>query len=338
MTWLVSTASAGAMTVRFGRVRATARSSRLWWLAPSGPVIRPACVTTTFTLALEKAKALRNWSKARVVANMAKVEANTVLPLNARPVAAPNMFCSAMPKLKKRSGNFLANSPVLVEPERSASRTTTFLSFAPSATRVSPYASRMALASPTFRGPTGFGCSRLPKFLTQLGHGALHLFLGERAPVIVSLVLRERNPFSLRGVGLDEERPLAAGFGFLEHVQYLVVIVSIDFGHVPAEGLELVQHGHDIHDVFDGSINLELVPVQDGHEVVQLVVRGRHGGLPNLSLLALAVAQHAVHPPRLLVEFGGQCHAHGHGQALSKGSRAGLDSRAFQEVGMPLQP
>ena len=42
----------------------------------------------------------------------------------AKPRAVPNIFCSAIPILKNRSGNAFANLKVLVEKDRSASRTT----------------------------------------------------------------------------------------------------------------------------------------------------------------------------------------------------------------------
>ena len=49
---------------------------------------------------------LRTCSKARPAANMAKLDAKTVLPVAARPAATPIILPSAMPQSKKRSGNF----------------------------------------------------------------------------------------------------------------------------------------------------------------------------------------------------------------------------------------
>ena len=67
----------------------------------------------------------RMGSQALPVANMAKELANTVRPLQAKPAAVPIMLDSATPQLKNRSGCALRNTAVLVEPERSASRTIT---------------------------------------------------------------------------------------------------------------------------------------------------------------------------------------------------------------------
>ena len=49
------------------------------------------------------------------------------------------MFCSAMPQLKNLSGNFLANSTVLVLDDRSASSTTTSVRVLPSSVSALAY-------------------------------------------------------------------------------------------------------------------------------------------------------------------------------------------------------
>ena len=50
--------------------------------------------------------------------------AKTVCPMLAMPAAAETMFCSATPKLKKRSGNSSPNLRAEVDFPRSASTTT----------------------------------------------------------------------------------------------------------------------------------------------------------------------------------------------------------------------
>ena len=77
-------------------------------------------------------------SNALPVANMAKELAKTVFPQAARPAATDIILPSAMPQLKNLSGNFLPKIAVLVEPERSASRTTMFSFVSPSSASVRP--------------------------------------------------------------------------------------------------------------------------------------------------------------------------------------------------------
>jgi hypothetical protein len=70
--------------------------------------------------------------------NTAKVDANTFFPDSANPAAAVTMDCSDIPMLKNLSGNSFPNIPVLVEEERSASRTTTLGSLLPRLTSSFP--------------------------------------------------------------------------------------------------------------------------------------------------------------------------------------------------------
>jgi hypothetical protein len=67
------------------------------------------------------------------------------LPAIARPDSTPTILDSAMPQeKKKRSGNSLAKSVVIVDLERSASTTTMSLFSRSSSTSVRPTASRLA--------------------------------------------------------------------------------------------------------------------------------------------------------------------------------------------------
>ena len=57
------------------------------------------------------------------------------------------------------------------------------------------------------------------------------------------------------------------------------------------KGAELVGERHGVVDLLDGAVDLQAVVVDDHAEVIELLVAGKHGGLPDLALLALAVAQ-----------------------------------------------
>ncbi len=57
--------------------------------------------------------------------NTAYVEANATLPAAASPAAIETMFCSLIPTLKSRSGNFFPKSIVLIDSVVSAPTTTT---------------------------------------------------------------------------------------------------------------------------------------------------------------------------------------------------------------------
>ena len=127
-----------------GRLRIAATSSRPICEAPSSPMPRPACVPTSFTLARLRETATRMVSR-RPMRKQAKLVQTGIFPIRAMPAAAPIMFCSAMPNSKCRSGCFLANSAVMVDLERSESRTTSSGNLPASSTNDSPNASRVAL-------------------------------------------------------------------------------------------------------------------------------------------------------------------------------------------------
>src|SRR5438046_5677499 len=77
----------------------------------------------------------------------AKLETQARLPAPARPLAMPTMSDSAMPTLKKRSGNFLAKKSVRVELCTSPSTTTMSVCLPPASARARPNASRVDLPS-----------------------------------------------------------------------------------------------------------------------------------------------------------------------------------------------
>ena len=77
-------------------------------------------------------------SNALPAANIAKEDANGILPVVERPAAMPIILASAMPQSKNLSGNAFLKTPVFVAPARSASRTTTLGLTLPSSARALP--------------------------------------------------------------------------------------------------------------------------------------------------------------------------------------------------------
>ena len=69
---------------------------------------------------------------------MAKVEQKGISPMVDMPAAISTMLASAMPILKNLSGNAFWNVAVMVDLDRSASRTTTLSLTLPSSARASP--------------------------------------------------------------------------------------------------------------------------------------------------------------------------------------------------------
>src|SRR5713226_7308439 len=116
----VDTESAGTTTFILGMDLMIAMSSTCWWDAPSGPTEIPPWEHTIFTFKFGYAMLFLIWSTDFPGTKMAYVPAYTTLPARARPAAIETRFCSAMPTLKNRSGNFVADTPDFSEPVVSA--------------------------------------------------------------------------------------------------------------------------------------------------------------------------------------------------------------------------
>src|SRR5581483_2513024 len=122
----------------------------------------------------------------------AKLAAQTCLPDDARPPATPTRFDSAMPTLKKRSGNFLAKCSVRVELWTSPSTTTICGCSAPTCARARPKASRVDLP---ILGVDIFSISSDTEHLQRRGR----LGLRQRLAVVVGVLAEQ----ALDGPALD---------------------------------------------------------------------------------------------------------------------------------------
>src|SRR5688572_29032766 len=95
----------------------------------------------------------------------------------------------------------------------------------------------------------------------------------------------------------------------VEGAKDFVVVVAVDLDDVPAEAAPALGRLTEGHDLFGGSVDLQAVAVEDGAEVVELVMGGGHRGLPDLALLRLAVSEDAVGAVVAVVQAGRKGHA-----------------------------
>ena len=68
-------------------------------------------------------------------------------------------------------------------------------------------------------------------------------------------------------------------------------VMTIHLDRLPAEGLELRADVIETGYVTNVAVNLQVVVVDDGNEIVKMVVGGEHGRFPDLPLLDFAVAE-----------------------------------------------
>ena len=130
---------------------------------------------------------------------------------------------------------------------------------------------------------------------------------------------------------------MAHGLGGVQGGEHVLHIVAVDLYHLPAESAPLVSQGLHRHDVIDPAVDLDAVAVHDGHQVLQVVVAGCHGGLPDHALLDLTVTQHDVGHVVLVMQLAGQGHAHAHGQAVAQGAGGHVHAGGLVHVRMALE-
>ena len=209
----------------------------------------------------------------------------------------------------------MANIPDWVEPDRSASNTTRLGYCAPNSTSALPYATLVAIFSPMLFA-LQFGDLGL-QFLLALQE---KLFPG-RLAVPLGVVFHVAHTLALHRLHQNDGGLSIAGVGLLEGVAKLVEVMAVRLQYVPAKGGELAVQGLGGHDVGGTAVDLQAVHVLHGAQVVQLELGRRHGGLPDLALVQLAVAQQGVDPVVGLVHLPGQGHAHRRRDTLAQ--RAG---------------
>ena len=118
------------------------------------------------------------------------------------------------------------------------------------------------------------------------------------------------------------------GFGLCHAIKNLLHVVAVrDDNNRPHEGLELGFEVAEIHDLLGGAVDLLMIVVDGGNEVVDVFGTGKHDGFPYLAFLQLAVAVEGVDEVvvagHLFAEGGTDAYAH----ALSKGAAGHADAR-----------
>ncbi len=108
-------------------------------------------------------------------------------------------------------------------------------------------------------------------------------------------------------------------------------VMPVDDDDVPAEGFPARAVGGHVVLEHGGAALAQAVDIDDGDEVVELVVGGHRGRFPHRALGGLAVAHHHVDALVALVELGHRGHAHADRQALAE--RAGGDVHERQRYG-----
>ena len=125
----------------------------------------------------------------------------------------------------------------------------------------------------------------------------------------VDLVLHKGNTLSLYRISYDSGGSALALACCLERCLDLVKIVTVNGDYVIPERLELGLEGCGTYDLCNGSVDLETVIVDDNAKIVKLVVIGKHGCLPYLTLFTLTVTHDGVDSVILIIKLSCKCHS-----------------------------
>ena len=160
----------------------------------------------------------------------------------------------------------------------------------------------------------------------------------EGLAVGVELVLDRLDALALLGAGQDHGGLAGGGHGLGEGGVDGVDVVAVELDDVPAEGGELGLVGLHVPPVAGGPALAEAVHVDDGDEVVELLVGRGRGRLPHRALGHLRVTADDPRAVGQLVEaLGRDGDADGDGQALAEGAGGHVDP-GQAGGGVALQP
>ncbi|GAF26010.1 streptogramin lyase [Moorella thermoacetica Y72] len=200
----------------------------------------------------------------------------------------------------------------------------------PSASIPQPFASACNFHSTSAGVSTGAA-------LGQLGQGLFHFFRFRGFAVPAGLVFHEGHAFAFDGFR-DDDRGFALDLpGPLQGVQDLAEVMAVDGHDFPAEGAELVGHRLRGHDLLHSPVDLQVVVVDDGRQVIQAIMGRGHGPFPHHAFLQLAVPQEDVNTVIPAVQAPGQGHTVGHRQTVAQGTGGNLHPRQGFAVRVPLQ-
>src|SRR4030042_4540196 len=101
----------------------------------------------------------------------------------------------------------------------------------------------------------------------------------------MKFVFKEGNPFSFYGGADDDGRFSFNLFSFVECIEEGFNGVSASLENMPAKGTPFVDNRFNIHYFLHRPVNLQAVVIKKGAEVVNLIMRGGHGGFPDLARL-----------------------------------------------------
>ena len=156
------------------------------------------------------------------------------------------------------------------------------------------------------------------------------------------LTLGKRNSFAFYGTGNNHCR-FAFGFiRFIERIDNLCNVVTIDFENMPAKGPPFICMGIGIISFRNRPHCLDAVFIENPNEIVEFMIRAGHRCFPYLTFRNFAVTHNAVNLIIFLVEFSRHSNTAGDAETLAEmaskleirfeGDRVLVDGRDMADV------
>lgn len=175
----------------------------------------------------------------------------------------------------------------------------------------------------------------------ELGEGLGQIVGREDGAVVLVDTLHKVHAIAHFGGENDHDGLILAseslGLGHaIEHLLHVVTIV--DDHHGPHKGLKFGTEVAEVHDLHGGTVDLLVVVVDGGDEVVDMLGTGEHDGFPDLSFLQLAVAVEGVYKVAVACHLFAKGSTDADAHALAKRAASHADAgEAVFGGGVPLQ-
>ena len=113
----------------------------------------------------------------------------------------------------------------------------------------------------------------------------------------------------------------------VERVENALHVVAVHLDDLPSEGRPALAHAVECHHVLGVSADLQVVAVDNGHEIVQMIHVAGHSCLVDRAFALLAVAHHHIGLIRLAVHLGRNSHTDADGKSVTQRTGVHFDAR-----------
>src|SRR4029077_4822640 len=170
--------------------------------------------------------------------------------------------------------------------------------------------------------------------LLQFCHGPAKFLVAGDSVVPLRHVVHKTNALSFASFRQDQTWFPGRKWHVLERPHQIADVVPVTPANRKAKGFEFFSQGLELHDVFSGTGDLQAIPVDNGDQIIESIMRRGHSGFPVGTLCQFAVAEERKDAIVLAILLGCQCPSHCERQPVSECASVLFDAVYFAR-GMP---